>query len=139
MKFLQFVAQMLRAARGDVISRARGQSRRRSLPSAALRKIDIFFDERPAHSKEYRTIVAFSRFRFHSQLSAINFPCTSTIGRSIFSNAARLGECRSPSYFRTLEQNRDVPSFRCRRTIAERARAIVEQPSQRFFDRLGRE
>src|SRR6266446_5122671 len=57
------------------------------------------------------------------------------IGRSAFSNAERLGECRSPSYFRTLEQNRDVPSFRCRRTIAERARAIVEQPSPRFFDR----
>src|SRR5438132_11394992 len=24
-------------------------------PSAALRRIDIFFDERPAHSKKYRT------------------------------------------------------------------------------------
>src|SRR5947199_353754 len=54
------VAQMLRAARSDVIGGARRQSRRRSLPSAALRKIDIFFDKRPAHSKEYRTIVSFS-------------------------------------------------------------------------------
>src|SRR5882724_12521527 len=68
-KFLQFVAQMLRAARGDVIRRARGQSRRRSLPSASLRKIDIFFDERPAHSKEYRTIVSFSVSDFAQPLS----------------------------------------------------------------------
>jgi hypothetical protein len=54
-KFLQFIAQMLRAARGDVIGRARRQSRRRSLPSAALRKIDIFFDEGSAHPEKYRT------------------------------------------------------------------------------------
>src|SRR4029077_5212156 len=54
-KFLQFVAQTLRAARGDVISRARRQSRRRTLPSAALRKIHIFFDEGSAHPEKYRT------------------------------------------------------------------------------------
>src|SRR6266700_5258360 len=70
-KFLQFVAQMLRAARGDVIGRARGQSRHRSLPSAALRKIDIFFDERPAHSKEYRTTVAFSVSDFAQPMSNV--------------------------------------------------------------------
>src|SRR6266545_6971458 len=54
-KFLQFVAQMLRTARSDIISRARRQSRRRSLPSAALRKIHIFFDEGSAHPEKYRT------------------------------------------------------------------------------------
>src|SRR6267378_3367367 len=68
-KFLQFVAQMLRATRGDVISRAWWQSRRRSLPSAALRKIDIFFDKRPAHSKEYRTTVSFSVSDFAQPMS----------------------------------------------------------------------
>jgi hypothetical protein len=60
---------MLRAAHGDVIGRPRRQSRRRSLPSAALRKIDIFFDERPAHSKEYRTIVSFSVSDFPELMS----------------------------------------------------------------------
>src|SRR5204863_7526180 len=60
---------MLGATRGDVIGRARGQSRHRSLPSAALRKIDIFFDERPAHSKEYRTIVCFSVSDFAEPMS----------------------------------------------------------------------
>src|SRR5439155_15637591 len=54
-KLLQFVAQTFRAARSDVISRARRQSRRRPLPSAALRKIDIFFDEGSAHPEKYRT------------------------------------------------------------------------------------
>jgi hypothetical protein len=68
-KFLQFVAQTLRSARGDVISRARRQSRRRSLPSAALRKIHIFFDERSAHSKEYRTSVSFSVSDFAQPMS----------------------------------------------------------------------
>lgn len=68
-KFLQFVAQTLRSARGDVISRARRQSRRRTLPSAALRKIDIFFDERPAHLKKYVSAISFQRFSF--QLSTI--------------------------------------------------------------------
>ena len=48
-KFLQLVAQTLRSARRDVIGRARRQSRRRSFPSAALRKIHIFFDEGSAH------------------------------------------------------------------------------------------
>src|SRR5438309_10019548 len=130
MKFLQFVAQMLRAARGDVISRARGQSGRRSLPSAALRKIDIFFDERPTHSKEYRTTVSFSRFRFRTANAkcigaASGLTGVVAIGRSTFSNAERLAECPSPSHSRTLEQNRDVASFRRRTTIAQRARATV--------------
>src|SRR5439155_21817941 len=48
-KFLQFVAQTLRSARGDVIGRSRRQSRRRSFPSAALRKIHILFNKRPTH------------------------------------------------------------------------------------------
>ena len=68
-KFLQFVAQMLRSARGDVIGRSRRQSGRRSLPSAALRKIDIFFDEGSAHSKEYRTTVSFSVSDFAQPMS----------------------------------------------------------------------
>src|SRR5436189_2096687 len=68
-KFLQFVAQTVRSARGDVIGRSRRQSRRRSLPSAALRKIHIFFDERPAHSREYRTTVSFSVSGFAQQIS----------------------------------------------------------------------
>jgi hypothetical protein len=59
---------MLRAARGDVISRARGQSRPGSLPSASLRKIDIFFDERPAHLKKYGGAISFQRFSFSLQL-----------------------------------------------------------------------
>jgi len=54
-KFLQFVAQTLRSARGDVIGRSGRQSRRRSLPSAALREIHIFFDEGSAHPEKYRT------------------------------------------------------------------------------------
>src|SRR5215510_2972469 len=54
-KLLQFLAQTLRATRGDIIGRSRRQSRRRSLPSAALWGIDIFFDERPAHPDKYRS------------------------------------------------------------------------------------
>src|SRR5438309_10430818 len=57
-KFLKFVLQMLRAAGGDIISRTRRESRGRSFPSAALRRIDIFFNGRPAHLKEYRSIVS---------------------------------------------------------------------------------
>jgi hypothetical protein len=68
-KFLQFVAQMLRAARGDIISRARRQSRGRSFPSAALRRIDVFFNERPAHFNEYRSTVSFSVSDFVQPMS----------------------------------------------------------------------
>src|SRR5213080_4384411 len=84
-KFLQFVAQMLSAARGDVIGRARGQSGRRSLPSAALRRIDIFFDERPAHSKKYRT----HRIGcpFGKERSALGV--TSALARTLLSHSAR--------------------------------------------------
>ena len=68
-ELFQFVAQMLRAARGDIIGRARRQSRRRSFPSAALRRIDIFFDERPAHLKENRSTVSFSLSDFVQPMS----------------------------------------------------------------------
>jgi len=50
----QFGTQTLRAARGDVIGRSQRQPWSRPLPSAALRKIDTFFHERPAHSTNYR-------------------------------------------------------------------------------------
>src|SRR4029077_19545193 len=70
-KLLQFLAQMLRTARGDVIGRARGQPRRRSLSSAALRKIHIFFDERPAHLKKYGSAISFQRFRFHRSIRTV--------------------------------------------------------------------
>jgi len=68
-KFLKFVLQMLRAAGGDMISRTRRQSRGRSFPSAALRRIDIFFNERPAHLKEYRSIVSLSVSDFVQPMS----------------------------------------------------------------------
>src|SRR5207237_1967434 len=68
-KFLKFVLQMLRAAGGDIISRTRRQSRGRSFPSAALRRIDIFFNERPAHLKEYRSIVSLSVSDFVQPMS----------------------------------------------------------------------
>jgi hypothetical protein len=83
---------MLRATRGDVIGRARWQSRRRSFPSAALRKIDIFFDERPTHSKEYRSIVSFSVSDFAQPMSnsplAIYRSWTFGVGRWAFSGLA---------------------------------------------------
>ena len=40
-------------------------------PSAALRRIDIFFDERPAHSKEYRTTISFSVSDFAQPMSNV--------------------------------------------------------------------
>src|SRR6266480_7193798 len=85
---------MLGATRGDVIGRAQGQSRHRSLSSAALRKIDIFFDERPAYSKEYRTIVSFSVSDFAEPMS-----------NSLLSLPAAAGE-----RFRSLEATPASPS-----------------------------
>src|SRR5467141_4188446 len=60
-KFLQFVSRTLRSARGNVISRARRQSRRRSFPSAALRRIDIFLNKCPTHRSTPSTFLIETR------------------------------------------------------------------------------
>jgi hypothetical protein len=73
------------------------------------------------------------------ELSASNFSCSFSTGRSIFSNAEQLEEFHLPWYFRTLEQNRDVASSLRTTRIAETARAIVERLSTRFFHPLGLE
>jgi hypothetical protein len=54
--FLPFVTQTLRAARGDVTGRSRASPDADRFRSAALRKIDIFFDERRARSTNYRAL-----------------------------------------------------------------------------------